>query len=184
MQRAFPRAANKTVFGIALFIGCIVAGTGEIVQIFVVSRYPDITDILLGACGAGVGSLLPCAVRSKTVSWNTMQPYRSWKLKAQRWKLEDEGKCNGHRGTSLNTQITQSSRWQPASFAIFSPLFYCVAHRSKCQDVCWVCWGGKPEGSRLHSWQKLFFWDFQTRICALTAWRETRINTVWISHLS
>lgn len=58
MKRAFSRAANKTVFGIALFIGCIVSGTGEIGQIFVVSRYPDITDILLGACGAGVGSLL------------------------------------------------------------------------------------------------------------------------------
>lgn len=68
MDRAYSRADKKTVFAIALFIGCIVSGTGEIVQIFVVSRYPDITDILLGACGAGVGSLLPCAVRSKTVS--------------------------------------------------------------------------------------------------------------------
>ena len=58
MQRAFPRTGNKTVFAIAFFIGCIVSGTGEIGQIFVVSRYPDITDILLGACGAGVGSLL------------------------------------------------------------------------------------------------------------------------------
>jgi VanZ family protein len=68
MQRAFPRATNKTVFVIAFFIGCIVSGSGEIGQIFLATRYADLTDSFLGACGAGVGSLLPYAVRSKTVS--------------------------------------------------------------------------------------------------------------------
>jgi len=80
MRRAFPRIANKTVFAIAFFIGCIVAGSGEIGQIFLATRYADLTDILLGACGAGVGSLLPCAVRSKTVSCDATQPRTSFHL--------------------------------------------------------------------------------------------------------
>ncbi len=72
------------VHGLSAALGGAIAGLIEFLQLLVVSRFADVTDVLLGALGAGVGTWLAVKVRGGFTD-GTREPSRAVTRTAVLW---------------------------------------------------------------------------------------------------